>query len=407
MESFKVLEEKIDAALKGGDPISDFYKAVFGKVLHLLPQERELLIKKTEALNDHSPFGKGAISLFRGMSAVFDADFLKAVDNLLEADKHFASIKEYGGIMSSNNLLSISFRSTGQLDKAQAHLQISLKAAEHVTTDSLFGYFKTVAYYQAGELNTISKNYETARQYYLKGMEFIGENPELEGRLLNGLGNLLMQTDEWEKALDYFHRALVTAQKAENPLLSSKLYADIGNYYLRKKDFVLALENQNKSLNIRLERGFLNPSISNYIHLAEIHLLMGDAKEAIKFGTMAVEAAGKFNVLIKLYEAHSVLARAYEKAGDFEKAYENFRQFHKLREEVHNQEAIKKIEQMQSNHKMELMQNEKEIFRLKNVELRALLDEIGDSFRYARRIQTSLLPSEKYIERVLERLKGK
>lgn len=406
METFKTLEEKVDAALNGKDPINDFYKAVFGKMLLLLPEERELLMKKAELLNDQSPFGKGAIFLFKGMSAVFDANFLKAVDYLLEADKYFTSINEYGGIMSCNNLLSISFRSIGQLDKAQAHVQTSLKAAELVDPDNLFHYFKTVAYYQAGELNTISKNYETARLYYLKGMEFIGENPELEGRLLTGLGNLLMQTDEWEKALDHFDRALATAQKAENSLLTSKIYADIGNYHLRKKDFAGALENQNKSLAIRLEKGFLNPAITNYIQLAEIYLLMGDAKEAIKFGAMAVEAAGKFNVLIKLYEAHSVLARAYEKTGDPGKAFENFKQFHKIREEVHNQETIKKIEQLQSNHKMEIMSQEKEIFRLRNVELRSLLDEIGDSFRYASRIQNSLLPTEIYIEKTLKRLKG-
>jgi hypothetical protein len=52
------------------------------------------------------------------------------------------------------------------------------------------------------------------------------------------------------------------------------------------------------------------------------------------------------------------------------------------------------------------MQQEKEIFRLRNVELKSLLDEIQDSFRYASRIQTSLLPTDVYIEKTLKRLKG-
>jgi tetratricopeptide (TPR) repeat protein len=407
METFKVLEEKLDAALNGTTTSLDFYQAVFGRIVLLSAKERGILVEKASGLGDTSTFGTAAFTLLLGMSDVFDARFQSALGILKEADDYFSSINEQGGVMASNNLLSIAYRSMGQLDAAQAHIQKALKASEAVDTKSLFRYFKTVTYYQAGELHTMSKNYDLAREYYNKGMEFVGENPELEGRLLNGLGNMMMQTDDWEKALDNFNLSLVTAKKAENPLLESKIYADIGNYYLRKKDYPLALENQYKSLEIRTERGFINPSITNYINLSEIYLELNDTAQAIKFGTLAVETATKLNVLIKLYEAHAILSKAYEKSGHPAKAYEHFKQFHKYREEVHNQEAIKKIEQLQSSHKMEIMEQEKEIFRLKNVELRVLLEEIGDSFRYARRIQTSLLPTERYIERTLERLRRK
>jgi hypothetical protein len=150
----------------------------------------------------------------------------------------------------------------------------------------------------------------------------------------------------------------------------------------------------------------VNPAVTNYIQLAEIHFLVGDLDEAIRFGNLGVEHAAKLNTVIKLYEAHHVLSKIYEKAKCPDKAFEHFKQYHKYKEEVHNSETIKKIEQLQNNHKVELMSQEKEIFRLKNVELKLLLDEITDSFRYASRIQTSLLPTEIYIEKVLKRLRG-
>jgi hypothetical protein len=60
---------------------------------------------------------------------------------------------------------------------------------------------------------------------------------------------------------------------------------------------------------------------------------------------------------------------------------------------------------------MESMENEKEIFRLRNVELKAAFDEIEikqkeilDSIRYAERIQKALLTSNGYIEKTLRRL---
>lgn len=405
METFTELERKLDDALRGANSSHDFYQAVFGRIVQLSVRERNILIEKAELLKDESLFGLGALSMLKGMSLVFDAGFHKAIGLLKNANDHFKSIHEAGGVMSANNLLSIAYRSIGQLDMAQVHIQQALKAVENVARDSVFRYFKSITYYQAGELHTMSKNYDLAKASYQKGMEFVSENPESEGRLLNGWGTMLMQTDEWETALEIFERSLVTAKKTENSLLESKIYADIGNYYLKKKDHRLALENQHKSLKIRTDKNFVNPSITNYINLAEIYLELGDAEQAIQFGTLAVKTAEKLNVLIKLYEAHDIVAKAYEKAGDIRKAYEHFKQFHKYKEEVHNQEAIKKIEQLQSNHKMEIMQNEKEIFRLRNVELKAALDEITDSFRYARRIQTSLLPTEKYIARAFDRLK--
>jgi serine phosphatase RsbU (regulator of sigma subunit) len=401
METFKTLEEKIDSALKGRSPALEFYRAVYAKIVHLSAQERKILIEKAEKLDDPSAFSRAALILLRGMSRVFDADFMNATGDLQLASDMFDTIDEFGGIMSANNLLSISYRSVGQLDKAQVHIQKALKAAEQVNRDSVFRYFKTVTFYQAGELNTISKNYEAAWAYYNKGMDFVGENPELEGRLLNGLGNMLMQTEEWEKALDYFERSLITARQAENPLLESKIYADIGNYYFKKRNFEPALENQERSLKIRIEKNFINPSITNYIHLAEIYVSKGHFTEAIRYGTMAVETAAKLNVLIKLYEAHEILSKAYEKAGDAAKAYEHFKLFHKFKEEVHNQEAIKKIEQLQTHHKVEIMQQEKEIFRLKNVELKSALDEITESVKYAKRIQNAILPSETLLNKTL------
>lgn len=407
MEIFRELEKTVDAALSGKGSSMEFYRNVLPKMVLLNSEQRSILIKKAEQLTNDDVFSSGAIVLLKGMNYVFEANFQLALVFLNDSKEIFSSIDDKGGIMATNNMLSISYRSLGQLDAAQAHIQASLKTAEHLNMDSPFYYYKAITYYQAGELHNISKNYELAKECYYKGMDFVGDNQELAGRLYNGLGNILMNTREWEKALEYFHRSLDTAKNANNPLLESKTYADIGNYYHQKGEYHLALENQYKSLEIRNLRGYINPSITNYTNLAALYLELNDVDQAIKYGSLAVETSSKLNVLIKLYEAYGILAKAYEKAGNIAKAYEHFKLFHKYKEEVHNQEVIKKIEQLQTGHKMELMQNEKEIFRLRNVELKEAMNEIQDSFRYARRIQVSLLPTEIYIEKNLKRLIGK
>jgi serine phosphatase RsbU (regulator of sigma subunit) len=61
--------------------------------------------------------------------------------------------------------------------------------------------------------------------------------------------------------------------------------------------------------------------------------------------------------------------------------------------------VIRKMEQMKNQFKVESAEQEKEIFRLKNVELKAAMDEITESFRYAKRIQTAILPPDHLIQK--------
>jgi tetratricopeptide (TPR) repeat protein len=406
MEAFAEIDKKIDAALAKKADSMDFYTDMLTKMVHLSPAERKILIAKAEELNEQDIVGTGNLALIKGMRYVFEADFQNATEQLFQAKNHFDNSEAYGGRMSAENLLSVCYRSIGQLEKAQVHMQGAMKALEKVERGDPYWYFLPVTFYQAGELSVHIRNYEEAHRYYEKGMQFADDNPELNGRLLSGIGNLLMLTENWKQALDYFTKALIIIKTYNNHLLESKLYADVGNYYLKNGDHRSALENQTKSLEIRLAKNMVNPAISNYIQLAEIYLLLDNVNEAIRYGNLAVENSIQLKTLIKLYEAHYVLSRAYEKAGESEKAFEHFKQYHKYKEEVHNSETVKKIEQLQNNHKVELMSQEKEIFRLRNVELKSALDEITDSFRYASRIQNSLLPTEIYIEKTLKRLRG-
>jgi tetratricopeptide (TPR) repeat protein len=407
MEVFEDIERKIDDALSKKGKSIDFYTEILAKMVHLTPAQRTLLIGKAEQLNEQDEAGKGNVALIKGMRSVFEADFQNAIQQLFIAKHHFDNSDAYGGRMSSENLLSVCYRSVGQLEKAQVHMQSAMKALEKVARGNPYWYFLPVTFYQAGELSLHTKNYDAARDYYERGMQFADDNPELNGRLLSGMGNLLMLTENWKEALSYFTKALIVTKEYKNQLLESKLYADVGNYYLKAGDHKLALENQTKSLEIRLAKNMTNPAITNYIQLAEIYLQAGNLREAIRYGDLAVENALKLKTIIKLYEAHYVLSRAYEAAGDPVKAFAHFKQYHNYKEEVHNSETVKKIEQLHNNHKIDLMAQEKEIFRLRHVELKEAFDEIHDSFRYARRIQVSLLPTEKYIERTMERLKGK
>src|SRR5437868_15520896 len=106
--------------------------------------------------------------------------------------------------------------------------------------------------------------------------------------------------------------------------------------------------------------------------------------------------------------SHFALSEIYELKGDFKKALQYHRLFHKTKEDMQNTQATMKAKSLQLTAKMETAQKEAEINRLKNVELTNAFNsiedknkDIMDSMKYAKRIQVSLLHTEKYIARIL------
>ena len=204
--------------------------------------------------------------------------------------------------------------------------------------------------------------------------------------------------------MEYFQKALHSIEGGENFILESKIYSDISAFYLKNNELEKALENQLFSLKIREENNLLSPSITSYVLLAEIFLQKGDLKKSIEYAQKAIELSMKLNTKIKLFEAHAVISKAYEIQGNIALAFDHFKKYHEYKDQVHSEESMRKIEQLNARHMIETTEKEKEIFRLRNVELKSALDEIHDSFTYARRIQNSLLPSDRYLFNTLNRL---
>jgi hypothetical protein len=106
-----------------------------------------------------------------------------------------------------------------------------------------------------------------------------------------------------------------------------------------------------------------------------------------------------------------MLSEYFKKKKDAWKALEHVELYNKVKMELAGEEASNRIQHLQQKFATEKSEQEAEIHRLKNVELKELNAQIEeknksilDSIHYAKRIQDSLLPTERYIERNLERL---
>jgi serine phosphatase RsbU (regulator of sigma subunit) len=98
-------------------------------------------------------------------------------------------------------------------------------------------------------------------------------------------------------------------------------------------------------------------------------------------------------------DAHSALAAHYELFKKPDKALQSFKQFLKSRESLNSSEVQSRLSNIEVAHAVEKSEQEKEIYRLRHVELKKAYDIIEEinrnitaSINYASRIQRAILP---------------
>jgi serine phosphatase RsbU (regulator of sigma subunit) len=108
--------------------------------------------------------------------------------------------------------------------------------------------------------------------------------------------------------------------------------------------------------------------------------------------------AQELNSMALIADAYSALAAHYELYKKPDKALKSFKQFLKSRESLHSSEVQSRLSNIEVAHAVEKSEQEKEIFRLRHVELKKAYDIIEEinrdmtaSINYASRIQRAIL----------------
>jgi tetratricopeptide (TPR) repeat protein len=94
--------------------------------------------------------------------------------------------------------------------------------------------------YANHEAKAIS-DYSYALSYFKKARNMLGQ-----AKVYNNIGNLYLRVD-YDQALDYLEKGLALAQAINNTKMIAGAELNIGNVYVRKKNFSLALDYYNKS----------------------------------------------------------------------------------------------------------------------------------------------------------------
>jgi tetratricopeptide (TPR) repeat protein len=92
-------------------------------------------------------------------------------------------------------------------------------------------------------------DYLNALSYFKKAGNLLGE-----AKVYNNIGNLFLNVD-YDQALEHLQKCLTIAQSLGNTKLIAGVTLNMGNVYLRKKNFSLALEYYNQSQDLLVKMG--------------------------------------------------------------------------------------------------------------------------------------------------------
>lgn len=389
MEALKEINKKIDLAEKAQVKLTDAYLLFLEHTPNLKPEEFDSTLSRLQSINQDNLVSKAWFSLSKGLQYSFRPELGNGIEILMEACDLFIQINDILGLGISQTFLALHYKNLGQLDKSQ---EIVHQAIINIIACNLPTYFLGVAYFQAGDIHQILKNFDAAETMFSKGLSFFENDHPIYPRLLNGMGCVYKEKNEPEKALSCFKQSLDSLKGKNNYILESKNLADIGNYYFRLNDFENAIKYQNQSITIRKERKLNNPLVTNLLELAEVYLKKENLNEALEYAKEAEKITNEANIVVKKYLVDLTLSHIYEKMNNNELALFHYKKYHTSQVELLNNENAKKFKEATAIHEYETLQKEKEISQLRNVELKEALDEIGASVRYAKRIQSAILP---------------
>lgn len=355
----------------------------------------------------HYPEGKARALCNEGFCYVQITNYELSLVKCFEALKLFSEINNETGIAITRYNLGLAYQRLGEYTLSLDHIS---KAMEyHQRVNDRFEIAR--CYLQLGFLYGWLQDNETSIEMYNLGLQMNRDinNKAGEAACLMGLGQTYLQMKRYSQSGDDLFRSMGIRKQIGD----LRGYAASMNAYL-----TLCFETEKYSegealskegIQLATELGDRMGIARFMVDLGKIYLRQNKTEEAEKTLLDALQTAEKINLKMAIPPANFFLSEIYQKKGDYQKALSYFQRFHESKEELYNTTAALKAKSVQLTGKIEKAQNEAEISRLKNVELKKAHDEIAeknkditDSINYAKRIQQALLASETMLKRNLK-----
>ena len=417
--ALKLIENKNEAILKKGKKgLADAYnkfgiiaknKDNISKALDMY--EKNLKLRKE--LNDQ----KGIANALNNIGLLFDnqGDKPKALDYYAQSLRIREEIKDKKGISGSLNNIGIIYKDQGDKTKALDYFNRSLKLKQEI------GDKKDIAnsYINIGVIYRDMEDIPKALDCYnrsLKIQEEIGDKKGL-ATSLNNIGAVYYHQQNLPEALLYYFKSFKIRDELHDKRGLATSLINIGQVYCKQKKYAEASDFCLKSLKLSKELGFPEKIQEAEEMLSKIEMEKGNFKEAfLHYKQFIIYRDSTNNDGTRKATIKNQFKYEYDKKmlADSVKGQEEKKVISaQLKEEktkgyaLYGGVALLIIFSLFVFNRFKISQKQKLIIEKQKLIVEEKHKEITDSIKYAKRIQTSIITSEKYIDKNLKRLADK
>lgn len=384
--------------------------------------------------------------IYSNIGIIYDVqgNFPEALKNHLAALKIYDSMNDKRGAARCYNNIGIIYKQQDNYQEALKNHFLSLKI------DTELGYKKGIAYSHNNIGNIYSdqaenekneairlKTLNLALKSYSSSLEILILMDDQRGMasLYNNIGIIYKEQGDYTNALKNHFSSLKTREKTNDKDGIAISSTNIGNVFIRLKKYKEAEEYFNKAIKLSTEIGNKEYLKHTYSGLTELNVAKENYKNAYEYHKLFISYRDSLD-----NEETRKKTIQNQMTYDFDKKEAIAQAEHK--KELESQEAIAdeksrrqkvvilfvvcglllvlvfavfifrslRITRKQKNI-IELQKNKVEQQKQEVEQQKLMVEEhqkeIIDSIMYARRIQRSLLPTEKYIEKTFSRLRKK
>jgi tetratricopeptide (TPR) repeat protein len=400
-----------------------------GVILKTLSQYPEALHHYSVALGKMESAGNidGVERVLTNMSAIylFVGKFPEALEVQIKSLEIAKKLNDSAGVPELLMNIGTTFMYSGKYDKALEFYEEALKRAEgNKDTLEISKSMGNIA-----NIHQLNGDQARAFRYYFKAVHLdsiLDNKYGLSSELLN-IGTLYLADHKYEEAKVLFERALESMKSTGTPFQLAAANSHLGKVYMYRKEFKKGREYILRAIQIAIEGKAKEWEKNCYVSLSQVDSAMGNYASAFENYKRAIvlrdslfnesqladltrkelnfdfknkeEAAkaeqDKKDLLVKEEEARQAIIRNSFVAGSVLLSLLAIVIFRSYRNTKKSKEIISK--------QHEEVNKQKEELETKNHIIEEKQKEILDSIRYAKRIQDSLLPTEKYLKRIFKK----
>jgi tetratricopeptide (TPR) repeat protein len=354
-------------------------------------------------------------------------NIMQALEDYNRCLKIYEELNEKVGVAQSLNNLAFAYNHQGEEAKALEYYQKSMKLQEEL--NDLIGLSTSLS--NLGSIYVRKGDKEKGLEYFGRSLKIRTELGDRRGvaACLKHIGTIYKSQGELDEALDNYKQSLTIYEEVENKSGISFVLADLSSLFLMTADYQKAIDCAERGLKLSKELGFPENISSHARLLRDVYKRKGDYKKAydmfelyqIMEDSVSNENTRKATVKQQMkYEytkkaiADSVENMEKQKIKDAQIALQES----KLKQEKTRRYTlyfglamtgaflIFMVNRFRVTRKQKkIIEDQKKKVDEAFSQLATRNKEVLDSIHYAKRIQSSLLPSEKFISKTLEKSK--